>query len=64
MYYIYNGILLDHLLSEIRDKYCMISLICGIQQTSIKKFRIMVTSGERRKEGNIGWVRDKLLGIK
>lgn len=60
MYYIYNGILLDHLLSEIRDKYYMKSLICGIQQTSEyhKKFRIMVTCGERRKEGNIGWLRD------
>ena len=55
MFYIYNGIILDHLLSEIRDKYCIISLICGIQQTSEyhKKFRIMATSGERRKEGNI-----------
>ena len=55
MYYTYNGIL-DNLLSEIRDKYCMISLICGMHQPSEyhKKFRIMVTSGERMKEGNIG----------
>lgn len=53
MYYIYNGIL-DHLLSETRDIYCMIPVMWNTTSEYHKKFKRMITSGKRRKEGNIG----------
>ena len=51
----------DILLSEIsqteKDKYCMISLICGIQKSQIHRQRVdwwLPEDGERDKQRDVG----------